>query len=124
MTNPFEQLDDDVHQRIRLGILALLAGISRADFAHLKASMGTTDGNLGRHLQVLEKAGLITQAKVPEGQRFRTWLSITHEGRVALHREIAALKAIVAQVEKTMPDNSTSRRARELGSDKPLGGRA
>ena len=50
----FEQLDDDVHQRVRLGILALLAGVSRADFAHLKTSLGTTDGNLGRHLQVLE----------------------------------------------------------------------
>ena len=37
------------------------------DFAHLKASLGTTDGNLGRHLQVLERAGLIDQVKEPKG---------------------------------------------------------
>ena len=95
----FEQLDDDVHQRVRLGILALLAGVSRADFAHLKTSLGTTDGNLGRHLQVLEQAGLIDQVKVSEGQRFRTWLSITRAGKAALQREIEALKAIVTHVE-------------------------
>jgi DNA-binding MarR family transcriptional regulator len=113
LTSPFDQLDDDVHQRIRLGILALLAGVSRADFAHLKASLGTTDGNLGRHLQVLEKARLIDQVKLPEGQRFRTWVSITREGRIALEREIAALKAIVARVETTMLDDSRSRHAPE-----------
>jgi DNA-binding MarR family transcriptional regulator len=111
LTNPFDELDDDVHQRIRLGILALLAGVSRADFAHLKANLGTTDGNLGRHLQVLDKAGLVDQVKVPEGQRFRTWVSITHEGKIALEREIAALKAIVARVETTMLDDSRSRHA-------------
>lgn len=114
MTNPFEQLDDDVHQRIRLGILALLAGISRADFAHLRASLGTTDGNLGRHLQVLEQAGLIDQTKLPEGQRFRTWLSITREGRVALQQEISALKAIVALVETPTPDLPKSLHAPKL----------
>jgi DNA-binding MarR family transcriptional regulator len=113
LTSPFDQLDDDVHQRIRLGILALLAGVSRADFAHLKASLGATDGNLGRHLQVLDKAGLVEQVKMPEGQRFRTWVSITREGRVALEREIAALKAIVAGVEATMLDGSGSGHAPE-----------
>ena len=50
--HPIHDLDDDVHQRVRLGILATLSGMSRADFAHLKRELGVTDGNLGRHLEV------------------------------------------------------------------------
>jgi DNA-binding transcriptional ArsR family regulator len=99
MTHPSERLDDDVHQRVRLGILALLSNVTRADFAHLKRTLKTTDGNLGRHLRVLEDAGLIDMTKVVEGRRPRTWVKITREGRTALRAEIEALKEIVAIVE-------------------------
>ena len=99
MTHPSRRLDDDVHQRVRLGVLALLSGVTRADFAQLKATLGTTDGNLGQHLRVLEEAGLITSTKDTAGQRGRTWVRITRKGRTALQREIQALKEIVAIVE-------------------------
>lgn len=99
MIHPSEQLDDDVHQRVRLGILALLNNVSRADFAHLKSTLNTSDGNLGRHLRVLEDAGFIDITKVVDGRRPRTWVKITREGRTALRREIEALKEIVAIVE-------------------------
>ena len=56
--HPIHDLDDDVHQRVRLGILAALIGLTRADFAHLKRELALTDGNLGRHLDVLGSAGL------------------------------------------------------------------
>jgi DNA-binding PadR family transcriptional regulator len=99
MTHPSEQIDDDVHQRVRLGVLALLSNVSRADFAHLKSTLRTTDGNLGRHLRVLEDAGFVDITKVVEGRRPRTWVKITRQGRTALHHEIEALKEIVAMVE-------------------------
>jgi DNA-binding MarR family transcriptional regulator len=99
MTHPTKRLDDDVHQRVRLGILAFLSGVTRADFNQVKATLGTTDGNLGQHLRVLEYAGLIATTKTGAGQRARTWVRITGKGRTALDREIQALKEIVAIVE-------------------------
>ena len=35
--HPIHRLDDEVHQRVRLGILATLSGLARADFTYLKA---------------------------------------------------------------------------------------
>jgi DNA-binding MarR family transcriptional regulator len=97
--HPIHDLHDDVHQRVRLGILASLVALSRADFAHLKRELALTDGNLGRHLEVLESAGLVKLARETEGQRSRTWVAITSEGRKALRRELAALRKIMEQVE-------------------------
>jgi DNA-binding MarR family transcriptional regulator len=102
MTHPTHRLDDDVHQRVRLGVLALLSRVARADFGQLKANLGTTDGNLGQHLRVLEQAGLITTTKTGAGQRGRTWVRITRKGRTALDQEIQALKEIVAIVERPL----------------------
>jgi DNA-binding MarR family transcriptional regulator len=99
VTHPTRRLDDDVHQRVRLGVLALLSSVRRADFSQIKAELGTTDGNLGQHLRVLEEAGLIVTTKVPAGGRSRTWARITRQGRAALRKEIQALKEIVAIVE-------------------------
>ena len=106
MTHPTTRLDDDVHQRVRLGILAVLAGVTRADFSHLKRNLGTTDGNLGRHLQTLEEAGLVAIRKTADGRRQRTWIKITPSGRSALQTEIDALREIVALVE-TASTNTT-----------------
>jgi DNA-binding MarR family transcriptional regulator len=96
-------LDDDVHQRVRLGILATLSGVSRADFAHLKRELGVTDGNLGRHLEVLNDAGLVKLTRDTSGTRPRTWVSITGRGRTALRKQIAALRKLMAQIDAADP---------------------
>ena len=59
MTHPSRQLDDLVHQRVRLGILAVLSEVRRADFVYLRDALDLTDGNLSRHLHVLEEAGYV-----------------------------------------------------------------
>ena len=99
MTHPSQRLDDTIHQRVRLGILAVLAEAKRVDFTYLRETLGLTDGNLSRHVQVLEEAGLVEVAKTFEGKRPRTWLSATRRGRQALAAEVAALREIVERVE-------------------------
>jgi DNA-binding MarR family transcriptional regulator len=59
LTHPALRLDDTVHQRVRLGILALLAEARRADFSYVREARDLSDGNLSRHIQVLEQAGLV-----------------------------------------------------------------
>jgi DNA-binding MarR family transcriptional regulator len=88
-----------VHQRVRLAILAVLAEARRADFTFLRNTLGITDGNLSRHLQVLADAGLVQIWKGFEGKRPRTWVSATRRGRVALASEVATLKEIVGRFE-------------------------
>ncbi|HEX9313293.1 MAG TPA: transcriptional regulator [Actinomycetota bacterium] len=101
MSHPAVDLDDLVHQRVRLAILAVLVEASRVDFRYLKDTLGLTDGNLSRHLQVLEEARLVTLSKGFEGKRPRTWITVTRAGRGAFTAEIDALKAIVGRFDRT-----------------------
>ncbi len=98
MTHPALRLDDVVHQRVRLGILAVLREAKRADFAALRGALDLTDGNLSRHLAVLEEAGLIAVEKGFEGRRSRTWVSATRAGRAALDAELQALSELISRV--------------------------
>jgi DNA-binding MarR family transcriptional regulator len=76
-------------------VLTVLAETGRADFPYLRDMLGLTDGNLGRHLEVLEGLGLVELTKGHEGRRPRTWVAITREGRSALATEMAALRALL-----------------------------
>lgn len=93
--HPSLDLDDVVHQRVRLGILAVLNEAPKADFGELRSILKLTDGNLSRHLSVLEEAGYVTQDKVFEKKRPKTWVSISPAGRKALEDEVAALRALL-----------------------------
>ena len=77
MTHPALQLDDVVHQRVRLGILAVLAEAKRADFGFLRDALDLSDGNLSRHIQVLEEAAHLGLGDPPRalGSRRRAELA-------------------------------------------------
>ncbi|HEY5017768.1 MAG TPA: transcriptional regulator [Streptosporangiaceae bacterium] len=100
MTHPARRLDNAVHQRTRLGILTVLAGATRVDFAFLRDTLGLTDGNLSRNLSVLEAAGYIAIDKTFEARRSRTWIAATPAGRRALAAEVTALREIVQTVDR------------------------
>ncbi|WP_309227421.1 winged helix-turn-helix domain-containing protein [Micromonospora thermarum] len=96
--HPATALDDVVHQRVRLGILTVLSEAHECRFATLRDELGLTDGNLNRHLQILERAGLLQVVKGYEGRRPCTWLRLTRAGRAALRAEVAALEQLVARI--------------------------
>ncbi len=97
--HPVNGIDDVVHQRVRLGILAITHEARKVEFAFLRNSLELTAGNLSQHLTVLENAGLISIEKGYEGRRGRTWIQLTKTGRQALNEEIAALKSLIHQLE-------------------------
>jgi DNA-binding MarR family transcriptional regulator len=101
-SHPALGFDDVVHQRTRLGILAVLAEATEADFTYLRKVLDLTDGNLGRHLEILEDAGLITINKGYRGRRPRTWATITAEGRRALRRELASMQALMRRLDSAV----------------------
>lgn len=99
--HPSNELDDVVHQRVRLGILAIAHEARRVEFGFLRSNLDLTGGNLSQHLSVLESAGLVTIEKGYEGKRARTWISLTKAGDVALREEIEQLKRLISQIEKS-----------------------
>jgi len=99
--HPVNGLDEVVHQRVRLGILTVAHQARRVEFGFLQDTLDLTAGNLGQHLSVLEKAGLVHIEKGYEGRRPRTWVNLTPEGGKALRDEIANLKRLIHEVERT-----------------------
>jgi DNA-binding MarR family transcriptional regulator len=104
-SHPVSLLNDLVHQRVRLGLLAIAQEERRVEFGFLRTNLELTAGNLSQHLGLLENAGLITIEKGYEGKRARTWITLTKAGRAAFAEEIAQLKRLISRVEE-----STSRR--------------
>lgn len=82
---PFDAaaLDDVIHSKLRLGIMAYLSGVQSATFGELKERTGATDGNLSVSLRKLEEAGYVAIDKRFVGRRPQTRASLTGEGRKA-----------------------------------------
>jgi DNA-binding MarR family transcriptional regulator len=99
VSHPAQSLDEVVHQRNRLAILAMLRGARKVEFTFLQHELDLTGGNLSRHIQVLEDARLVRVEKGYSGKRPRTWIQITKAGAQALTNELELLKRIVASVE-------------------------
>jgi DNA-binding MarR family transcriptional regulator len=103
VTHPVNGLDEIVHQRVRLGILAIAQEAKTVDFGFLQTTLELTAGNLSHNLTVLEGAGLIRIQKGYEGKRPRTRVQITPTGRQALQTEIAQLKQLIAKIDTQRP---------------------
>ena len=92
----YEGLDRVIHERARLGVLTSLVGHPKGlVFGDLKQLCGLTDGNLSRHLQVLQDAGLVETSKGFEHNRPQTVCRITSEGRVRYLEYLAVLEQVV-----------------------------
>jgi DNA-binding HxlR family transcriptional regulator len=92
----YEGLDRVIHEKARLGVLtSLIAHPNGLAFADLKNLCGLTDGNLSRHLQVLQDAGLVKIIKGYEGNRPHTSCRLTASGRRRFLDYLAVLEQVV-----------------------------
>ena len=92
----YEGLDRVIHERARLSILTSL--ITRRDglsFVELKQLCALTDGNLARHLQVLEEDGMVRLVKEGEGARSQTTVRVTAPGRKRYLDYLTVLEQVV-----------------------------
>lgn len=94
----FDGLDRVMHEKARLGVLAsLIAHPKGLAFGDLKQLCGLTDGNLSRHLQVLEDAGLVAIDKSFEGKRPLTTCRLTRAGRDRFVAYLSVLERVVRE---------------------------
>ena len=89
------EIDNVIHGRLRLGIMAYLADADMADFTELKQALEATQGNLGANLITLEQAGYIAIEKSFVGRKPLTRARITPEGREAFRRYLLQMAKLV-----------------------------
>jgi DNA-binding MarR family transcriptional regulator len=78
-----EAIDEVIHGRLRLGIMAYLSAVNPASFPELLDKTGASNGNLSTHLSKLEAAGYVTQEKGYAGKKPQTLVHLTESGRDA-----------------------------------------
>src|SRR6202795_216594 len=89
-------LDRVIHERARLSVLTSLAAHPKGlRFGDLKQLCGLTDGNLSRHVQVLQAAKLIEITKSVERNRPQTSIRLTVGGRRRFLGYLAVLEQVV-----------------------------
>jgi DNA-binding MarR family transcriptional regulator len=90
-----DRIDEVIHGRLRLGVMAYLAGAGTADFNTLKGRLQATDGNLSAHLRKLEAAGYVAADKAFVNRKSLTTLRITDAGRKAFATYLDAIGRLV-----------------------------
>jgi DNA-binding HxlR family transcriptional regulator len=97
---PFDigEIDDVIHGRLRLGVMAFLSGAHVAEFNQLKAKLETTDGNLSVHLRKLEQAGFVAIEKTYAGRKPLTRIRLTDKGRDAFIDYLNAISKLTEGV--------------------------
>lgn len=100
--NPFDhsQIDDVIHGRLRLGVMAYLSSVSPAVFGELRDKVGATDGNLSTHLKKLEEAGYVRQEKRFVGKKPQTRVFLTEAGRKAWLAWIDQMRGLIGEAER------------------------
>ena len=88
-------IDELLHSRARLAIVAFLAGASEADFVAIREATKMTDGNASVHLRKLEDAGYVTVRKHFVARKPQSLYALTDAGRKALLAYVAHLESLV-----------------------------
>lgn len=90
-----DHIDEVIHGRVRLGVMAYLSGAGSADFNTLKTRLQATDGNLSAHLRKLEDAGFVRVEKSFVNRKPLTTLILTDTGRTAFSAYLDAIGKLV-----------------------------
>jgi DNA-binding HxlR family transcriptional regulator len=105
----YEGLDRVIHERARLSILtSLVSSPKPLTFGDLKQLCSLTDGNLNRHLQVLEKAKIVEIEKGHDRNRPQTICRITSTGRKRFLEYLSTLEQVVKDAAKNEKAESAS----------------
>ena len=103
----YEGLDRVIHERARLSVLtSLISNPKGLTFGDLKQLCALTDGNLSRHLQVLERATMVEIEKGFDRNRPQTLCRITPSGRKRYLQYLSTLEQVVRDAAKVGKDEA------------------
>ena len=111
----YEGLDRVIHERARLSVLtSLITNPKGLAFGDLKQLCALTDGNLNRHLRVLEEGNMVEIVKKTDRNRSLTICRITASGRTRYMEYLTTLEQVVRDAAKGAKEPSTSNRFQGL----------
>jgi DNA-binding HxlR family transcriptional regulator len=79
----YRGIDEVIHGRVRLAVMAYLSGAGSAAFAELQRQAQVNEGNLSVHLRKLEEAGYVEAEKRFAGRKPQTIYRLSKAGRDA-----------------------------------------
>lgn len=92
----YEGLDRTIHERARLSVLtSLITHPNGLSFVELKQFCALTDGNLARHLQVLEEEYMVRISREEDRGRAQTVVRVTAPGRKRYLEYLSILEQVV-----------------------------
>ncbi len=94
-----DDLDAQLVAPARLKLLTTLTAVSQAEFATVRDALEVSDSVLSKHLAALEEAGYVKRRKGVHQGRRTTWISLSPRGRKALSAHVAALRALIADID-------------------------
>lgn len=111
----YEGLERVIHEKARLGILtSLVAHPEGLVFSELKELCALTDGNLNRHLAVLQEAGLVELWKRAHSGRPQTLIRLTQPGRQRFLEYVSILEQIVSDAAEAARDRAPAAATKQL----------
>ncbi|HSV88225.1 MAG TPA: transcriptional regulator [Bacteroidales bacterium] len=100
MKNFLEDLNKAFENRVRLGIMSILAVNDFVDFGTLKEQLQITDGNLASHILALEKLEYIQTKKEFVGKKPKTSFAASGKGKIAFNAHLQALEKLMKDLYK------------------------
>ena len=111
----YEGLDRVIHERARLSVLtSLITNAKGLIFNDLKQLCSLTDGNLSRHLRVLETENMVAIVKGHDRNRPQTICCITPAGRKRYLEYLSTLEQVVLDAARGAKDESAPGLLRRL----------
>ena len=89
------KIDEIIHGRARLGVMAYLMVENPAAFTTLKTKLALTEGTLSVHLRKLHEAGYVAIEKTYNGRRPLTRIHLTGKGRAAFRAYLDTMEMLV-----------------------------
>ncbi len=103
----YEGLDRVIHERARLSVLtSLISNPKGLTFGDLKQLCALTDGNLSRHLSVLEREKIVQIVKGHDRNRPQTLCRITPSGRKRYLEYLSTLEQVVLDAAKVTKEET------------------
>jgi DNA-binding HxlR family transcriptional regulator len=111
------EIDQLIHERLRLGIVCALAVHDALTFTELRDLLQTTDGNLSVQARKLEEAGYVSCTKQFEARKPKTTYKLTSRGRGALENYLEKLSEMLPHIQQVRHAHASRRVLRPAPSE-------
>lgn len=90
--------DEVIHEKTRLRITSILAGVDTISFPHLRELVEVSDSVLSKHLKALQQSGYVIVSKTSSGGHARSSIALSPGGRRAFHDHVKVLEALISGI--------------------------